>query len=396
MNVEKQARPSVGRQKSRAHAGAKEALSNLQIRRSDSPTFQLAELIRGMIEAEELRPGMRLPSTRELSEQLNVDASSVHRALKKLVKEGRLTRTPYVGTFVADPPSEKLERLAYYFHSPQGHIFNEFGRALLEQVNLLAHRKGISLEVISDTRSEAEQQASAPEELIRMARTRQIQGVLTSSTSPERTPWLDSLPIPYATISNPALAHAFNWNRKKLASMAINQLIKRGCQQPATLTTTSGSPVPRADAYQMGIYNGHKEAIEAANLAFNPERMIGLAPECVISTSNGFAEFGFQAFQQLWEDLPSEERPDGLFIYPDSLLPGVLLAASSRGLKIGEDIQLVVYSNEEIPLFCPYPIDQTCVRVADAAEALVQHIENELKNRATKSQILPASLICYT
>jgi DNA-binding LacI/PurR family transcriptional regulator len=379
--------------RSRANPSAQKALNSVTIQKVDSPVFQIADRIRTMIDLGELEPGMRLPSTRELSDQLNVDASSAHRALTKLVKEGRLVRTPYVGTFVSEPPSKKLERLGFYIHSYYGQLFNEFGRALLEQVNLLAHKKGFTLEVFSDTRKDEAQQSSPPEELLRQARSRRIQGIISSSASPQLIKWLDSLPVPYATVSNPALPHAFNWDREALTVAAIKRLAARGCQKPAVLTTLYDKTFPGADAYQMSIYNGYINAIKSEGLAFSPKRIVGVSLGAEIYTPNKYPSFAFDSFKRLWEDLPEEERPDGIFVYPDTLLPGVLLAITSRGLRIPEDIQLAVYTNEEVPIFCPYPIDRIQARVADTAKALLKHIDNELKNRKTTNRHLPIRLI---
>jgi DNA-binding LacI/PurR family transcriptional regulator len=393
MPLQSNEKSSLSPRRSRATPSAQKALNSVTIQKVDSPALQIADRIRSMIDLGELEPGMRLPSTRELSDQLNVDASSAHRALTKLVKEGRLVRTPYVGTFVAEPPSKKLERLGFYIHSYYGQLFNEFGRALLEQINLLAHKKGFTLEVFSDTRNNEAQQSSPPEELLRQARSRRIQGVISSSASPQLIKWLDRLPVPYATVSNPAFPHGFNWDREALTGTAIERPVARGCQRPAVLTTLYDTIFPGADAYQMGIYNGYKKAVESSGLAFNPRRIVGVSQGKEMYTPNKYAGFAFESFKRLWEDLPVEERPDGIFIYPDTVLPGVLLAATSRGLKIPEDIRLAVYTNEEVPIFCPYPIDRIQARVADTAKALVKHINNELKNRKTTNRNLPIRLI---
>lgn len=61
---------------------------------------QIAELIRDDLEAERLPPGARLPSERELADELGVSVAPVRQALLALVSEGYLERRRGAGTFV--------------------------------------------------------------------------------------------------------------------------------------------------------------------------------------------------------------------------------------------------------------------------------------------------------
>jgi GntR family transcriptional regulator len=65
--------------------------------------YQLAEHLREQIHSGELRPGDRLPSERELSEQAQISRMTVRQALAYLVREGVLVARPGIGTFVAEP-----------------------------------------------------------------------------------------------------------------------------------------------------------------------------------------------------------------------------------------------------------------------------------------------------
>lgn len=60
--------------------------------------------IRAQIEAGQLRPGDRLPSTRELRKRYGCSQVTVRTAVLLLQAEGLLRGDPGVGVFVADPP----------------------------------------------------------------------------------------------------------------------------------------------------------------------------------------------------------------------------------------------------------------------------------------------------
>lgn len=63
--------------------------------------YQLKEIIRGMIEAGELREGQLVPSERELCERYGISRMTARQAIIELVNEGALYREQGRGTFVA-------------------------------------------------------------------------------------------------------------------------------------------------------------------------------------------------------------------------------------------------------------------------------------------------------
>jgi len=65
--------------------------------------FQVQVAVKQMIEANELKPGDRIPSERELSEQLGVSRMTVRRAIDNLVRLGMLERRSTSGTYVTEP-----------------------------------------------------------------------------------------------------------------------------------------------------------------------------------------------------------------------------------------------------------------------------------------------------
>jgi len=377
--------------KSNTGSEAKHALQNVTVERVSSPVFQIAQRVRDIIFDGDLTPGTRLPSTRELSDQLSVDVSSVHRALTLLVKEGLLLRTPYVGTFVAEPPKKKLDSLAFYFTNSTMGELGTFGRALLEEITHLGHTRGFSVEVFSDTRKEDQITEAPPSDLLRLARTRHIQGVVTRSISPKRIPWLEGLPVPFATISTPRHKHAYNWDREEMAAKAVRCLAKRGCKRIGMITTLFANENADADSYQMGLYNGFVKAAKEEGLEIHPGRMVGQAYDHEF-TETEVPDVGYCAINKMWRELPQDQRPDGLFIYPDTMATGILLALAIHQVKVPDELHLVLHTNAEIPVFCPHLVDRVTVKVSDAAEALVRHVRYQLINRPTGSNLLP----CHT
>ncbi|WP_020418545.1 GntR family transcriptional regulator [Amycolatopsis sp. ATCC 39116] len=72
-----------------------------------APFERVAAAIREAISREQLKPGDRLPSNRELAQQHDVSLPTLQRAVALLQDEGWLVSRASVGVYVADePPTE--------------------------------------------------------------------------------------------------------------------------------------------------------------------------------------------------------------------------------------------------------------------------------------------------
>ncbi|MBI4023891.1 MAG: GntR family transcriptional regulator, partial [Verrucomicrobia bacterium] len=146
----------------------------IKLERPRSLQAQITEQMRQQIRSEKWVDGFRLPPTRALAATWGTDASTVHRALVALVKEGLLYRTPGRGTFVRRR-EERLTCVGIYHSSnvfgPSG---SEFRRSVHAQLKRLLDRKGIQANVWIDPRNE-EEQARPWEALVSAAQNRKIQ-----------------------------------------------------------------------------------------------------------------------------------------------------------------------------------------------------------------------------
>jgi DNA-binding transcriptional MocR family regulator len=74
-------------------------------RKSTDPLYtQIANYMRRLIETEALKPGVKLPATRELAVEVGVDRATIVAAYDELVAQGFATAHVGQGTFVAPPP----------------------------------------------------------------------------------------------------------------------------------------------------------------------------------------------------------------------------------------------------------------------------------------------------
>ena len=85
-------------------------LHNLNIKRNISiPIYQQIDaFLRRLILDGNLQPGQKLPSTRELAEELNVSRITIKTVYEQLSTEGFIQSKTGAGTFVADGLEPKI------------------------------------------------------------------------------------------------------------------------------------------------------------------------------------------------------------------------------------------------------------------------------------------------
>jgi len=86
-----------------------ETRDNYRIKTGVPIYVQIAESLIDQIVSGKLAPDARLPSEREMSQQLNVSRMTLRAALQELENKGLITRRPGDGTYIARP---KIERQA--------------------------------------------------------------------------------------------------------------------------------------------------------------------------------------------------------------------------------------------------------------------------------------------
>jgi GntR family transcriptional regulator len=98
-------------------------LPQIERLRSAAPLYvQIAESLLERIQRGELQAGDRLPSERELSQQLGVSRLTLRRALRTLASQGLLVRTQGRGTYIAEPKIERQAgRLVSFTQGMQAH-----------------------------------------------------------------------------------------------------------------------------------------------------------------------------------------------------------------------------------------------------------------------------------
>ena len=103
-----------------------------------------------------------------------------------------------------------------------------------------------------------------------------------------------------------------------------------------------------------------------------------------------FAQFGHQQFHELW-NLP--QRPDGVFVFPDLMVSGVITAILERRLDVPHDLKVIFHANDLLPYVCPFPATFLLAEVGRYASALIDLIRCQLEGGEPRTISVPFSVV---
>lgn len=304
---------------------------------------KIAGYYRERIASGELAIGDRLPTTREMAEQFSASVFCVQYAISALAHEGLVTRRPRYGTTVAERLPEL--RLAAVV------VFSDRKAGVKEYIQQLAMRVSVRLSAIGCETVTLWEDMGDPEVIARLRRSIKalgIQAIIHFSTSPQLAAMLKSLHVPVVTGDRAAVGA---WQIARLnghVEAGCRAIAESGCRRPALLS-----------AMYLGRVNPENERYLADLAAATAKYRIDLPPERIVTPPDfrGYSAaeqtaFARDAVRALWA---APQRPDLLWVYPDNFIPGVVLAAAELGIRIPDELRLVLYRNRQIDYFVPFP-----------------------------------------
>lgn len=332
----------------------------------------IAEHYRTRILSGELKPGDKLPTARAMAKTFRTSVFSVQNAMAFLVREGFISRGHASGTTVLERV-ERLTRVGVVVFTgawiPE--TYWKAATILAERLEKAGCRPVTLLE-----RYDPECDAK---HLLEAIRALDIQGVVALNAPDATLARLSKFRIPLVA-SSPALKN----RRVELGGTAFCELAVRavrdaGRRRPALVTNFPEAHFRefRACAAKAGL------RVPAANLAairgFN---------------ENGLAENARRAFDAVRRLLarPAGKRPDALAVFPDDVLPGVVQAVYASGLRVPEDLLLVLYRNLGVEKFVSLPAVWIEADVDAMATAMVDMLGRIFLGEKVKPVTIPCTL----
>jgi len=315
-------------------------LKSLIDKNIDIPVYeQIYIILRDRINDAVYTVGGRLPRSRALAEEFEVNHLTVRQALKKLESERRIHSKVGHGTFV-NPNTTRFGKVLVLYSS----LMNEFSQHISASLIGCIRKQGLEFEA-ADYLGDIELRNTYYKRIVddpevggaiilepEMGNEHSIELIsvlMSSKTTVLVDRHLEDFPCSSVESDNEAGGYT-----------AATHLIEKGCKRPAFLSDTDGINTIRARL------KGFMKAIGAQkDICFNEEFII----------SNYNRDFGGlpAAIERLFT---SDNPPDGLFCSNDFVALKAMSAIRKHGLSIPEDVAIIGFDDLYICEFAHPPL----------------------------------------
>jgi DNA-binding LacI/PurR family transcriptional regulator len=325
-----------------------------------SITDQIATQLRGEF-ARDYTDGSRLPTVLELARRFDVSTNTIGKVLDTLAREGLITKRRGRGVHV----TRRLHRYRIgllseldLLHPRTGHYFRGLASAL--HAELRKHGAESLLYTGHHlASSEPPDTPTCPQFWTDAAAGRFDGGVIIAA--PYTAAWIERFRISPVPLVGSIVGHGPGTDTAGIAAAAVRRLAARGARRIGLMTWTEES---------VGLFRREVAAQGLAtddawiSHAFNP----------------GQAGAGWDEFREIWRR--ASAKPDGLVILDDMLFHDAQMAMFELGVRVPEDLRLVVQTNRgsEVPI--RVPLDAIEIDPAEAAVALAEAVLKRVRGEA--------------
>jgi hypothetical protein len=343
------------------------------IARAKQPAYRrVFDGLRAQILSGKLAPGTQLASTRELVVTWHSSYRILHIVLTELAREGWLERSHGSGTFIADPTS-RFSCAGIYHGSDIGFQPEQaFARSLHFSLIKGFERLKKDTQVFFDSRPKKEQGTILPA-LADAIRHRRIQCLIAPTLNKFNPPPLTRLVIPTAFLTNPLSSHRVDYDLKAILQESMARLKAQGCRSVGLI-----SNMPQ-HCYELFEQTGHE-----AGLVMRKE-WLRQSNHSILNLES----YGYREFKEIWS---LSKKPDGIFVYPDSAVRGVVLAILEAGISAAsKSMKFVFHKNVHVPILCPFTATWAITSEDAMAHGLIELIQKQFR----REEITPLLIPCH-
>jgi len=339
----------------------------------------IAEGIRDEILTRKLKPGTRLPTTKELAATWKSNVFTTHKALVALVKEGWVERFRGGGTYVANPKNRFFCAGIYHGTDICFNRHPPFVRSVHESLLEQFGRKKKEVQIFIDPRPAKEQEKILPA-LADAILKRRIQCVVAPTVNPFNLPALSKLALPTAFLATSSSFHRINFSFEEFLRESVRQLAAQGCRSIGLICPIH-APMKKDDFYAK-FYPCFERAIRDEGLVTRREWI--LAPKHPLGK---FEEYGYENFHKLWK---LQEKPEGLIVVPDTVAQGAIIAILEIGIDVVRPrMKFVFHRNAHTPFLCPFPVTYAISNEDTLAAGLIELIEKQFRGEKISPVLVP-------
>ena len=220
----------------------------------------------------------------------------------------------------------------------------------------------------------------------RLAEQQKIQGCIFRAITSEDYAKIRRLPIVCCGMSSMRIPGATTFLNENLVRRSLEALRLSSCRTFGVIAPFSMDETKRcfperlfrlAPDYGLSIREEWK---------YSPDRIPGISP---VLDMKAFGCHAMERFRAL------KERPDGLLVFSDDLVGGITLALYRHGIRIPEDIRLVIHRTVESREICPFPCIFVESSIAEMAEMFVRNLQMLYAGKKIPSSLLGCEIRRY-
>ena len=229
-------------------------------------------------------------------------------------------------------------------------------------------------ELVLDPRP-AEEQGNPLPEIQRAILHREVQSLILGLSTEVAQKCLYGLNVPTSYFGAGNFPGKVYPRLSDIFRLGFQELKRQGCKSVGIITSLPISFLIKNAEEEPQFFGTFTETAKRFGLVLKSgwNRM----PKTVLE-NHEFEMFGYQEFQSLWNHC---DPPDGLIVFPDVLVRGVITAMLERGVSAPTDLKLVLHRNEGVPYLNPLPASYLVTSPRERAILLIDQLRRIIEGK---------------
>jgi DNA-binding LacI/PurR family transcriptional regulator len=293
----------------------------------------ITDKLRSAIARGKLKPGERLPVRTELESQLKASRMTVQKALDELIRDGFVISKGKLGTFVSEAPPCLNHYGLILPHSPTHPRWNGYYDALLLSLHELNEVLQSQIQIYYSVDMPKDESFL---QLCQDVKARRLAGLMFAEgpiglvdTELLRHPQIPMVASMSGNNKHDELENLVSsgFDFASGYDLACKMLKEQGAKRMGVIMLTKAREI-----FDECI----PEVIKANGYDYNPVF-------CQTTPMEHRHEASYLV--RLMMSLPKDQRPDGLFVSDDNLVPAVCRGLIEAGIRVGKDLHLATHRN---------------------------------------------------
>ena len=336
----------------------------------------ILKLLRAEITQGRYEPGQRIPTREDLEIEYSAGRVTIQRVMDDLMEEGFVESRGRAGTVVVDhPPHLSHYGLVFPFR-PTLVSWTQFFTTLGQQAKRIERLGTVRFPVYYEEATLKPSRDGFPQ-LRSDSEAHRLAGLIFAANPHDLhgLGFIEKPPLPCVMVGAPDPHFhmpTVNFDGESFSQMALDHLLSQGRRKIALIA--AGKPRDQ--------YASFKQALADRSMCTR-DYWLQLAPFAQPAVAKGIAHLLFHANQA--------ERPDGLIIGDDNLVPSVILGLIDAGIRIPEDISVVAHCNFPEPTPSLLPVTRLGYDSRQLLQILMESIDLQIQGGTPRPvTLLPA------